>query len=90
MDPRSFPSIMIYHTRGRLGNHIWAYMLSLGLELNYGIEPVISLESYNYLQPYFKNLRYRVAERDLCGYDEYYKAFLSYLDENIIKVRLQE
>ena len=72
--------------RGRLGNHIWAYMEALGLELNYDVEPVIPLATYNYLEPYFKNIRYRVAERDLCGHDEYYKAFLEYLDQRIIEV----
>lgn len=81
-----FPSLVIKPVRGRLGNHIWGYMQALGLELNYQVEPVISLESFNYLEPYFKNIRLRVAERDVCGYDEYYKAFLKYLDERVIEV----
>ena len=65
-------------------------MQALGLELTYGVEPVISQESYNYLEPYFKDIRYRVAERDICGYDEYHKAFLKYLDNRIIEVGLNE
>ena len=63
-------------------------MQALGLELTYGVEPVISLESYNYLEPYFKNIRYRVGERDICGYKEYYRAFLDHLDEMILEVGL--
>ena len=53
----------------------------------YNVEPVISLESYNYLEPYFKKIKYRVAERDICGYEEYYKAFLRYLDVRMLQVR---
>ena len=45
-----FASFGLKHIRGRLGNHLFGFMMALGLQMTYGINGVVSRETMQFLQ----------------------------------------
>lgn len=82
------PTVAIRKARGRVGNHMWMLMINIAYELKYpGLKTYITEDSRWILDKYFKNYgenEVQTAERDLCGYKEFYDHFELYLNTKII------
>ena len=83
-----FTTVGVTKARGRIGNHIWLYMVHIAYELNYGFKMVVSEDTRFIMDQYFKGFdKYenKYAEKDLCGYEKFYAAFEDYLDHKIVE-----
>ena len=81
-------SVIVSKARGQVGNHIWLYMIHLALELKYGTKGYITEDTRWILNEYFKGFEEgsSTAEKDLCGYAEFYSAWEHYLDQSIVNI----
>lgn len=82
-----FQTVAVAKARGRIGNHIWMYMKLIAKELRYGIKGYITDDSRWILNEYFKGFEentYPTAEKHLCGFEDYWNAFTTYLDNKVL------
>ncbi len=77
------PTVAIKVVRGRLGNHLWGYLFSLGLQRMFQITPLVTEKTKHSLERYFKRVRFDAVESFEC-WNAYYTAFLRYVDETVI------
>jgi hypothetical protein len=80
-----FRTVVTKKARGRIGNHIWLLMTLTVFELKYGYQTYLAEESRRILNRFFKGFDENSpsAEKDLCGYKEFYKHYQTYLDKKI-------
>ena len=84
---KKFTTVVTTKARGRIGNHIWLYMKLIALEIRFGFKTYITEDSRIILDRYFKGFDPHdspSAEKDLCGFREFYRSFEEYLDSKIV------
>ena len=78
------PTVVTGTPMGRLGNHIWTYMIKVTLRLKYNIDYAITKETKEYLTKYFEGLDdLPTLEEDYCFYNDFYDQYRSALDTKI-------
>ena len=75
-----FKTVATSKTRGRLGNHLWAYMHLMFLEFTYGIDIIVEKEVKSSLTAFFKNFENLKTVDDVCGYNEFFTQFRDMID----------
>ena len=75
-----FKTVATSKTRGRLGNHLWAYMHLMFLEFTYGIDIIVEKEVKSSLTAFFKNFDNLKTVDDVCGYNEFFTQFRDMID----------
>eukprot|EP00095_Tigriopus_kingsejongensis_P012638 maker-scaffold1516_size37830-snap-gene-0.10 protein:Tk12638 transcript:maker-scaffold1516_size37830-snap-gene-0.10-mRNA-1 annotation:"galactoside 2-alpha-l-fucosyltransferase 1" len=91
-DPESCPSqceafdpeaktFLLRDSNGRLGNQMFAYMLLLSMNMQFGYRPLLSRRTFNSLNPFFANLGMDVAEDVVCDFNETYSAYRGHIKE---------
>ena len=76
-----FKTIGTSKTRGRLGNHLWGYMLLLFVELKYGIQIFVENQVKESLTSIFKDLEDMKTLDDVCGYNEFFSQFQDVIED---------
>ena len=69
-------SVIVNDSGGRLGNHMFVYLLLASLKLKYGMQPYLTRKTKDILGPIFEDLGMEVAEEELCDFDVVYPKFL--------------
>ena len=72
-------------TRGRLGNHLWAYLHLMFVEYTYDIDIVVENEVKNSLTKFFKNFENLKTINDVCGYNEFFSQYRDMIDSLIVR-----
>ena len=72
-------------TRGRLGNHLWAYLHLMFYEFTYDIDIVVENEVKSSLTKFFKNFENLKTVDDVCGYDEFFSQYRDMIDSLIVR-----
>ena len=75
-----FKTVATSKTRGRLGNHLWAYMHLMFLEFTYEIDIIVEKEVKSSLTAFFKNFETLKTVDDVCGYNEFFTQFRDMID----------
>ena len=80
-----FQTVIVSKARGQVGNHIWLYMTHLAMKLKYGVQGYVTEDTRWMLNEYFKGFEEDspTAEKDLCGYKDFYLTWEYYLDQTI-------
>ena len=83
LEGAGFKTVATSKTRGRLGNHLWAYMHLMFLEFTYGIDIIVEKEVKSSLTAFFKNFENLKTVDDVCGYNEFFTQFRDMIDSMI-------
>ena len=82
---KNFKTIATSKTRGRLGNHLWAYLHLMFCEYTYDIDIVVENEVKNSLTKFFKNFEALKTIDDVCGYNEFFSQYRDMIDSLIVR-----
>ena len=79
-----FPSVATRKVMGRLGNHLWAVMMTMAMSVKLELNMVLFEETKDYARKYFKGFDDCPSlEADYCGFKDFYEHFRKYLDTKI-------
>ena len=84
-DNKNFKTIATSKTRGRLGNHLWAYLHLMFCEYTYNIDIVVENEVKSSLTKFFKNFEALKTIDDVCGYNEFFSQYRDMIDSLIVR-----
>ena len=84
-ETKNFKTIATSKTRGRLGNHLWAYLHLMFCEYTYNIDIVVENEVKNSLTRFFKNFEALKTIDDVCGYNEFFSQYRDMIDSLIVR-----
>ena len=82
---KNFKTIATTKTRGRLGNHLWAYLHLMLFEYAYDIDIVVDNEVKNSLTKFFKNFEGLKTIDEVCGYKEFFSQYRDMIDSLIVR-----
>ena len=81
----NFKTIATTHIVGRLGNHLWGYLILMFFEITYGIEIIVEKEVKRSLTTFFKNFEYLKTVDDVCGYNEFFQQYQDMIDNLTVR-----
>ena len=80
----NFPSVATRKVMGRLGNHLWAVMMTMAMSIKLNLNMVLFEETKDYARKYFKGFdECPSLEDDYCGFKDFYEHFRTFLDLKI-------
>ena len=68
-------TVIVGDSTGRVGNHLFTYLLLGASKLKYNLNVYQSLHTFGILSIYFDQLSIPIAETELCGFDETYSNY---------------